>query len=161
MTALSASIKKRTSASHGSSLGFRHYSSQSGAWRKSLHFSVPKLSLYRLNLGGQDSVLLSERRHVEMRATPMFKSFCLLPSLFAVCICLSLQHCFAEAVAKGWRCEYRLEDGSHHGRHVYYCFGTNLNETRARAKERCSRYQYCQTGACSPLDFAPGSSCGK
>lgn len=81
-------------------------------------------------------------------------------SLFMVfSIVVSIQHGYAQSEPKGWRCEYRIDDGTRSSPRIFNCYGTNLNDTRARAKARCTGNPYCNAGACLPLDRAPGNSC--
>jgi hypothetical protein len=79
--------------------------------------------------------------------------------LLAFAVAIPIQHGNAQGEPKGWRCEYRIDDGTRSSPRLYNCFGTNLNDTRARAKARCAGNPYCNAGACLPLDRVPGNSC--
>lgn len=81
-------------------------------------------------------------------------------SLFMVLwIVVSIHQGYAQTEPRGWRCEYRIDDGTRQSPRIFNCYGRNLNETRARAQARCRGNPYCNAGACLPLDRTPGNSC--
>jgi hypothetical protein len=91
----------------------------------------------------------------------MLRGFCLLASLFALSTGLSSQDSYVQSEPKGWRCEYRINEGQSDGPTIYNCYGASLHNTRARTKYRCVVNALCNAGACLPLDFAPARSCQK
>ena len=61
----------------------------------------------------------------------------------------------AQGEPRGWRCEYRIFEGTSDSPRLYNCYGRSLNSTRARAKVRCRGNPLCNAGACLPLEFTP------
>ncbi len=57
----------------------------------------------------------------------MPRSFCLLASSFALCLCLSSQYGYAQGEPKGWSCQYRILEGPRLTPRVYNCYGRSLS----------------------------------
>ncbi len=107
----------------------------------------------------QGSLQAARLGRAKLGVIPMFRGFCLLASLFALSIGLSSQVSYAQSEPKGWRCEYRILEGTSDSPRLYNCYGADLHNTRARAKHRCVVNALCNAGACLPLDFTPSNSC--
>ena len=78
---------------------------------------------------------------------------------FVFAVVIHTQHGSAQGEPRGWRCEYRIFEGTSDSPRLYNCYGTHLTNTRARAKARCRGNPLCNPGACLPLHFAPRHSC--
>ena len=80
-----------------------------------------------------------------------------------VVLAIVVQHGYAKAEPKGWRCAYSIYGpfDTRQGPVTYSCYGTSLTNTRARMKARCRALNSydCQSGPCFPLEVAPGKSC--
>jgi hypothetical protein len=79
--------------------------------------------------------------------------------LLVFAMVMHIQDGHTQAEPKGWRCEYRIFEGTAESPRLYNCYGAHLDNTRARTKGRCVVNALCNAGACLPLDFAPRTSC--